>query len=489
LAGKFVPNFGYQVSNAVTQSIMTFITAPAYAINVAGELVRPAINRKSILAAAQENPNGASRATGYSNQQLLDLLRGYNLGSTGDNVYLNFTLLNDMKAAATSGYNVILNAVKGKGSFREAKYLLDKTVDWLSGTRTSPWSEFASEVDYSVREGVFISALNNGNTPEVAARLAREAQFDYGKLPQWLRSTLGSFALYMSFAYVSMSEVISAAFKPGGANRISLLANAHTQVSNAFHEYKGEDEQILSKVFVYPTFIHPTDEVTPVNTYFNDPFVGSLNLLGDVVLRGIAATNENDYNSKVIKLAEGSLEAAYSSLYLPIFDLKDELRELDYKKAVPAKSVETMRLYEQYLFGEGSMLDFFDLEVVPLTGMREGRAQYDEKQYRFKSDEGRRKFVYYTTIMTALGANRMINDIVGAKIAAGDLPEGSHFGYLTQDPETYRGIQFIDGAPVAGALYLFAGERAIRAPKNIENGQRTLQATRRELRDLQQSFK
>jgi hypothetical protein len=136
------------------------------------------------------------------------------------------------------------------------------------------------------------------------------------------------------------------------------------------------------------------------------------------------------------------------------------------------------------------MMDFFDLEIVGLDDYRPGRPEYDTRQYRFRSDEGRRRFVLYTTALTAMGANRIINDIVGARIAAGMLPPDAQFGYLTQDPRTYGFTTDSTGSKlVRGGLYLFGGERPIRAPMSIERSQSQLQMNQRELRDLMQTFK
>ena len=487
LGGKFVPNFAYQISNIVSQPIMAFITNPSYAITVAGEMFRPGINRIRASRAALEAPNAPSKVPNVTNRQLYDMLRRYNLGATGERFGMADAMLKDMKAQA-QGFKQLMSQKKLS---KEAKLLAKRTFDYVSGTRTSPWSKVASEVDYSFREGVFIEALRRGNSPETAARLARETLFDYGSLPKWLKDGIGSFAMYVTFMGVSMAEIIKALFRPNGALQVSKLAQAHTAVSNMFPEYKGNDEELLSKILLYPSFFDPSrDKAQPINTYFNDPYIGNIKLASDIVMRGIAASNETEYQDKILKATTGTFEAVYNALYLPLFELRDELKELDYKKAVPAKSTEVLRLLEQTVFEPGTMMDFFDLEIVGLDDYRPGRPEYDTRQYRFRSDEGRRRFVLYTTAMTALGANRMLNDIVGARIAAGMLPPDAQFGYLTQDPRTYGFTTDSNGSKlVRGGLYLFGGERPIRAPQSIERSQAQLQMNQRELRDLMQTFK
>ena len=487
LGGKFVPNFAYQISNIVSQPIMAFITNPSYAITVAGEMFRPGINRIRASRAALEAPNAPSKVPNVTNRQLYDMLRRYNLGSTGERFGMADAMLRDMKAQA-QGFRQLMSQKKLS---REGKLLVQRTVDYVFGTKTSPWSKLASEVDYSFREGIFIEALRRGNSAESAARLARETVFDYGSLPAWLKDGVGAFAMYVTFMGVSMAEIMKALFRPNGALQVSKLAQAHTAISNMFPEYKGNDEELLSKILLYPSFFDPSrDKAQPINTYFNDPYIGNIKLASDIVMRGIAASNETEYQNKILKAATGTFEAVYDALYLPLFDLRDELKELDYKKAVPAKSTETLRLLEQYVFEPGTMMDFFDLEIVGLDDYRPGRPEYDTRQYRFRSDEGRRRFVLYTTALTAMGANRIINDIVGARIAAGMLPPDAQFGYLTQDPRTYGFTTDSTGSKlVRGGLYLFGGERPIRAPMSIERSQSQLQMNQRELRDLMQTFK
>jgi len=490
LAGKFVPNFGYQVTNTVSQPLMTYITSPGYTVVAAGRSIAPLASRTELRVAASLYPDAPSPAIGYNNRQLFELVSVNNLGTTGDQVLLSFQIGNDVEAAA-AGLNPIIDSLGpgklGLSTDVAKRFLMDAAEPFIApktaaGMKTSPSSQLARTVDYSVREGVFIAALNDGLSPAMAARLAREAQFDYGAMPSWLKEKLGGYALYTSFTYVLAEEMIKAAARPNGALNISALASFHTQMSNVFSEYKGEDDQLFAKTFLYPAYFDD-QQAQPINAYWNDPWVSGLGLYGDILIRSAAGFDDPN---RIPELVSQGVVKAMENLYIPVLQYSAELRDFDYKKRVPDRQIEKLRLIEQAI-GKGTMMDLFDLEEVPLEKVKPEGARYKGYlQYRFKSQSGYNKFVAFQLAGLAIGTNRIANDLTGAFIAAGDLPEGAHFEKLTQDIKTYP--YSFNEPYVRGGLYLIVGERAIRAT-GVERAQKQLRDTQRYLKDLEAQMK
>ncbi|MHA2086535.1 MAG: hypothetical protein ACXABD_22570, partial [Candidatus Thorarchaeota archaeon] len=110
LAGKFAPNFGYQVTNTVSQPLMTYITSPGYTVVAAGRSIAPLASRTELRIAASLYPDAPSPALGYNNRQLFELVSVNNLGTTGDQVLLSFQIGNDVEAAA-AGLNPIIDSL------------------------------------------------------------------------------------------------------------------------------------------------------------------------------------------------------------------------------------------------------------------------------------------------------------------------------------------------------------------------------------------
>jgi hypothetical protein len=477
LAGKFAPNFGYQVTNTVSQPLMTYITSPGYTVVAAGRSIAPLASRTELRIAASLYPDAPSPALGYNNRQLFELVSVNNLGTTGDQVLLSFQIGNDVEAAA-AGLNPIIDSLGpaklGVSTDVAKRFLMDAVEPFITpktaaGMKTSPSSQLARTVDYSVREGVFIAGLNDGLSPAMAARLAREAQFDYGAMPNWLKEKLGGYALYTSFTYVMAEEMLKAAARPNGALNISALASFHTQMSNVFSEYKGEDDQLFAKTFLYPAYFDE-QKAQPINAYWNDPWVSGLGLYGDILIRSAAGFDDP---SRIKELVTQGAVKALENVYIPVLQYSAELRDFDYKKRVPDRQIEKLRLIEQAI-GKGEMMDLFDLEEIPLDKVKPEGARYKGYlQYRFKSQAGYNKFVAFQLAGLAIGTNRLANDVTGALIAAGELPEGAHFEKLTY---------------VKGGLYLIVGERAIRTPE-IEKSQKQLRDTQRYLKDLEAQMK
>jgi hypothetical protein len=350
-----------------------------------------------------------------------------------------------------------------------------------TGLETSPASRWAAEMDLSVREKIFLKALSEGESPDTAARLARETQLNYGDMNPLFKKYIGAGLLYLSFTYQTMKEMLRALMTPGGALRVSALAQMHTSVSNAFPEFKGSDEQILTSMIALPAPFSK-EGATAANTYFSDPWVGSLNMMSGPIANISASVMGDKPYSSLIPSPFDFYTFLNENSYNPTLQYLETMRDFDYKKPVPAKTALQL-YYLENAMGTPFFTKRYDIEIVPEEKRISTRATFDGYQYRFKSQEGYRKFYQDLTFLTGLGITRNMNDLTGAAIAGGFTPPGTEFGYITQ-PDVWQAYGGILPKPyVSGALYLFAGERAVRPPAAIDKGQRALQPNKRDLQE------
>ena len=99
-------------------------------------------------------------------------------------------------------------------------------------------------------------------------------------------------------------------------------------------------------------------------------------------------------------------------------------------------------------------------------------------QLQFKSAKGYDNFLTYQTILQFGGYQRLMNDMTGALIAAGQLPEGTSFGY----EETNSGV-------LKPVLYLVGRQKTIRVPKEWEKLDRQVRQQETELRKFMEGYK
>ena len=94
-------------------------------------------------------------------------------------------------------------------------------------------------------------------------------------------------------------------------------------------------------------------------------------------------------------------------------------------------------------------------------------------QLRFGSDRGYKNFIRYQQALQFAGYGRFINDMVGVAIAAGELPEGTQFGYSEK------------GNPI---LYLGLRQKIVRVPPEWERYDRQVRSYERDLIEYMEGF-
>ena len=141
-------------------------------------------------------------------------------------------------------------------------------TDALNPAARSYAIRMAEAIELSFRRAVFESALAGGRSPENAAVLARRSQFDFSKVPDVVRDTIGKYLATGSQTYSLWSEALTAVATNPGAYRTILRAQAARQ--RAMDPYQLYGDKSLTSLFQWETdsedtYFGPTNPLfTPI---------------------------------------------------------------------------------------------------------------------------------------------------------------------------------------------------------------------------------
>jgi hypothetical protein len=134
-----------------------------------------------------------------------------------------------------------------------------------------------------------------------------------------------------------------------------------------------------------------------------------------------------------------------------------------------------------------SMQSNFEIEEMPIEKMRRGEPTFQGRQYRFKTEAGRKKYITFMFGLTAAGHNRTLNDYTNMMVAAGMAPEGAYLARYYPENTAFEGVQADPSLKgfVNGALYMILRQRAVKPPTQIQVYDKQIQTELRKLKDLQ----
>ena len=440
----------------------------------------------------------------YTMEEAVDLYRTKNLGSTQASLHLDDNFIRDVQAMAQD-YGIAKNMVQ-IGTFR-------------SGSGTSLGMQFADSTDRMFREAVFFKALSEGKTGQQASQLAREVLLDYGAMPKPAQETVGKAFLYMSFSWMMGQEILKGMADPRKFRSIVAQLNAHRKTSEDIFGSQYElGDQVLYRE------IDPLSEkdATAFNVYYRNPVIGSFKQLASMAEGGrevaMLSRELKDF-ANTPQVMEAGLGGILEMGYNPYLALLQDTT-MEYKKGVPAKTVYQISTIPPWM-GQ-SMMRYFDIDYVAADKRRPGKAEVGVQRYivdpdtferrkmtaaelekgidfdpetgdgiaprggyqlQFKSAEGYDRFLMFQTALQFGGYQRLMNDLTGAAIAGGYLPEGTSFGY----EETGRQDGEIN--IVKPVLYLVGREKTIRVPKEWEKLDRQVRQQEAELRKFMEGYK
>ena len=462
---------------------------------------------------AQQDPGGVLPGTRFTYAEIFDQFNRRNLGVSNAGINLGDSFYRDLEQASRGwqqftegipGYQGWKKAFEmesleatGRGGVSSGKRLVQDFFQGMTEAgkpltpNTTAGMRWADEVDRSFREAIFIKALQNGESFETAAKLARETMLDYGKMPPQLRQGFMKMALYMSFQYLTMAEMVRALTSPGGATRVAAMANFHRNMARGAGSWYYAGDQGMQAVYQDSIGYEKDGKFiqTGVNQYMRSPYMGALVNMANAggFLTGILTGRGED-------LAERGKQGLSEAMYLPIIQFMTDL-DTEFKRGVPPKALQQM-LTNQYgsptvlgikptsqyaldfMMGETPkhgaplhyLFDRYDIEVRPVEKRVIGSPTMNEMQYRFRSKEGYNNFLIDQMKLALAGSQRSFNDYFNALVAADviEMPEGYDFGYSD------------DGKP--GFFdYTFLRARPLRVPREIEVEYRMLKEQERRL--------
>jgi len=384
------------------------------------------------------------------------------------------------------------------------------------------------------REAVFFKALSEGKTGEQASQLAREVLLDYGAMPKPAQDTIGKAFLYMSFSYMMGQEMIKGLADPRKFRSIVAQLNTHRKISE---DIFGRQTELTDHVLYNEIDPLSAKDQTAFNVYYRNPTIGTFKQLSSMAEGGrevALMTRELKDFAQTPQVMDAGLNAIAEMGYNPYLDLL-KLTTMDYKKGVPSKTVYQISRIDPEM---GMWFkETFDIDYVAADKRRPGKAEVGVQRYyvdpqtfqrvrmttaeledgidfdgdgvgmvdsgkvdeegnpilvpsevdieprggyqlQFKSEAGYQKFIAFQQLMQFGGYQRLMNDLTGAAIAGGYLPEGTSFGYEESESGFLKPV-----------LYLFGREKTIRVPKEWEKLDREVRQQEAELRKFMEGYK
>ena len=214
LAGSILPNFAYHAQNILTAPLIINSTLGGKrALEASKNLLflDPKVNRAvDELFAVTYGPGKVTETLRgpksgliktqsgkvYTPTEIAELVAKNGVVMTADKADLSRNLLEDF--AKWSGKNL-----KGQDVGKARQFLRE----W-NPTKPNVWFEMANYFDTRFRTGVLVKALEEGKTEAEALQMARDALFDYGKISDFEKQTIGRLLWFWSFERSSITQAV-----------------------------------------------------------------------------------------------------------------------------------------------------------------------------------------------------------------------------------------------------------------------------------------
>ncbi len=202
LAGAYVPNFAYHATNILSAPfIMLSTLGPRKAITGLSRFFDPSVNATvgelfSFAPTVKKNIPVVKTPDGrvYDPASIAQIIAENNIMQT--------------KEALSFTPDIIKDFVKwsGRNLRGEEIGIARRMAREFDPTKPNIWYEVANYFDTRFRTGVFVDALKSGKTEGEAVQLARDALFDYSKMSDFERETIGSILWFWSFERAALTQ-------------------------------------------------------------------------------------------------------------------------------------------------------------------------------------------------------------------------------------------------------------------------------------------
>jgi hypothetical protein len=486
LAGKVIPNVTYLSENIFTAPLIAAVTNPQYIGAVlknvplmalrtttgqtglgygrfgayASDLYEPALRYPNKIAFV--TPQGEQ----ITNLRLWELFTQARIGAGQAETVLQPRSVAQLKQLAQ-----ILGAESELMAEASRRF-----KDFAPSAIASVPMTVAQNVDMGFRQALFKEALKRGKTPEEAATIARETLLDYSLLDRIAPGEISAIRkgfMFLSFYFSMSASILKATTRGETAENILRMARFHNDMAKYSGVYApGQSE--LEALFVDQQ--QTIGDKPATYTYFRDPIFGTIFTMASQV------ENLTYFLREGVTFEDAFLSQFEELGYSPYIGFIKDLVGVYDKSFVPARQIVLAKNLGMWERAQST----FDIEEVPLEKMRSGEPTFDGKQYRFRTEGGKKKYISFMFALTIAGWNRTLNDYTNALVASGAAPEGSYLArYYPNNPQ-FEGVQAPEGLDFKqGLLYMIVRKRAVKPPTQLEAYDRQIQTELRKLKDLQ----
>jgi len=485
LAGKVIPNVTYLSENVFTAPLIAAVTNPQYIGQVLKSVLPMALETVVGQTGARFGRFGAYTADLYepalkypnkiafitpqgeqiTNARLWQLFTEARIGAGQAETVLRPKSVAQLKQLAqlAGAENIFLKEASRR--FKDVLPLQTASVPMT----------VAQNTDMAFRQALFKEALKRGKTPEEAATIARETLLDYSLidriLPDQMKALKAPF-MFLSFATSMSAAILKAVTREETAENILRMARFHNDMAKRSGVYAPGQSELEA---LYVEQQREIGDKPATYTYFRDPIFGQIFWMGNMVENLTFFLNGGGGAGELLLSQFDELG------YSPYIGLLTDLAGVYDKSFVPARQIALAKSLDMWESAQSN----FDIEEVPLTGMRRGEPTFDGKQYRFKTKAGKSKYISFMFLLTVAGWNRTLNDYTNALVASGAAPEGAYLArYYPENPQ-FEGVQAEGIKLTPGLLYMIARGRAVKPPTQVEAYDRQIQKEIRKLKDLQ----
>ena len=487
LAGKVIPNVTYLSENVFTAPLIAAVTNPEYIGTVlknvpkmagktttglvggefgrfggyASDLYQPALSFPNKVAIV--TPSGEQ----ITNAELWRLFTEARIGAGQAETVLRPQSIAQLKqlSGLVGADNKLL--VEAGRRFKDVA---------PSSTASVPMT-VAQNTDMAFRQALFKEAMRRGSTAEEAATIARETLLDYNLLNTLLPSQLNAVRapfMFLSFSTSMSAAILKALTRGETAENILRMARFHNDMSKRSGVYAPGQAELES---LFTEQVGTIGEKPVTYNYFRDP------IMGQIFWGANIAENFNNLLTGDASLGGTLQNLLEETAYTPYTGFMNDIASAYKGSMVPPRQI----AFAQSTPLWPSMQSNFEIEEIPIEKMRRGQPTFQGKQYRFKTEAGRKKYLGFMFLLTMAGYNRTLNDSMNTLVAGGYAPEGAYLARYYPENPAFEGIQADPSLKgfTNGLLYMIVRQRASKPPTQIEVFDRQMQTEMRKLKDLQ----
>jgi hypothetical protein len=285
------------------------------------------------------------------------------------------------------------------------------------------WTRLNTATDNGYREAMFLSALENGLTPDMAGKLARNVLFNYDSISKIERNWLARYMVFYSFQRLAFTETMKALVRnPDGAlNNIARLVRLQQAQKREAQTLSFEPDYAVSRLWSYELASTPSG----VPIYSLGPDIPQLKAVAQIIppLLGLAemVTGQTDWTVTplVTALVDGLITDPRLEAVKRIYD--DRKRNpLEPHGTIDPKFVMNLKSIPGGL-GVKFLKEVLHAQEMYGPSRIAGKPTWgpEHVQYRYGDWAGAFGGMLTEQVLLAIGLNRVAREHIEAAITAG----------------------------------------------------------------------